>query len=143
MVFLSFQFWKELWRFKTKNPRILLRQQNFKKTKWNRKCTVYLLNTLSEYTYIYMSKNITSYIFLLVFKIVESLQCILKKELRIFIQFLKSFVQFRGSVHTQTATLNVKLTFVDVWVKMSDIRAVAKMSKTNFQNTMCNNSNTK
>ena len=102
-----------------------------------------MLNTLSEYICFYMLKNITSQIFLLVFKIVESLQCILKKELRIFIQFLKSFVQFRGSVHTQTATLNVKLTFVDVWVKMSDIRAVAKMSKTNFQNTMCNNSNTK
>ena len=34
-------------------------------------------NTLSEYTYFYISKNITSYTFLLVFKIVESLQCIL------------------------------------------------------------------
>ena len=28
----------------------------------------------------------------------------------------------RGSVHTQTATLNVKLTFVGVWVKMPDVR---------------------
>ena len=37
-----------------------------------------VLNTLSEYTYVYISKNITSYTFLLVFKIVESLQCILK-----------------------------------------------------------------
>ena len=36
-----------------------------------------VLNTLSEYTYFYISKNITSYTFLLVFKIVESLQCIL------------------------------------------------------------------
>ena len=36
-----------------------------------------LLNTLSEYTYFYISKNITSHTFLLVFKIVESLQCIL------------------------------------------------------------------
>ena len=43
----------------------------------------------------------------------------------------------RGSVHTQTATLNVKLTFVGVWVKMPDVRIVAEMSKTNFQNTMC------
>ena len=49
----------------------------------------------------------------------------------------------RGSVHTQTAVLNVKLTFVGVWVKMPDVRVVAEMSKTNFQNTMCNNSNTK
>ena len=37
-----------------------------------------VLNTLSEYTNFYISKNITSYTFLLVFKIVESLQCILK-----------------------------------------------------------------
>ena len=37
-----------------------------------------VLNTLSEYTYFYISKNITSYTFVLVFKIVESLQCILK-----------------------------------------------------------------
>ena len=36
-----------------------------------------VLNTLSEYTYFYISKNITSYTFLLIFKIVESLQCIL------------------------------------------------------------------
>ena len=36
-----------------------------------------VLNTLSEYAYFYISKNI-SYNFLLVFKIVESLQCILK-----------------------------------------------------------------
>ena len=31
------------------------------------------LNTLSEYTYFYIWKNITSYTFLLVFKIIESL----------------------------------------------------------------------
>ena len=37
-----------------------------------------VLNTLSEYTYFCISKNITSYTFLLVFKIVESLQCIFK-----------------------------------------------------------------
>ena len=36
-----------------------------------------VLNTLSEYTYFYKSKNVTSYTFLLVFKIVESLRCIL------------------------------------------------------------------
>ena len=37
-----------------------------------------VLNTLSEYTYFSLSKNITSYAFLVVFKVVESLQCILK-----------------------------------------------------------------
>ena len=35
-----------------------------------------VMNTLSEYTYFYISKNITSCTFLLVFKIVENLQCI-------------------------------------------------------------------
>ena len=43
----------------------------------------------------------------------------------------------RGSVHTQAATLNAKLTFVGVWVKMPDVRVVAEMSKTKIQNTMC------
>ena len=37
-----------------------------------------VLNTLSEYTYFYISKSITSYTFLYVFKIVQSLQYILK-----------------------------------------------------------------
>ena len=36
-----------------------------------------VLNILSEYTYFYISKNSTSYTFFLLFKIVESLQCIL------------------------------------------------------------------
>ena len=34
-----------------------------------------VLNTHSQYTFFYISKIITSYTFLLVFKIVESLQC--------------------------------------------------------------------
>ena len=38
-----------------------------------------VLNKLSEYMYFYISKIITSYTFLLVFKIVENLQCILSK----------------------------------------------------------------
>ena len=38
--------------------------------------TYNVLSTPLEYTYFYISKEITSYIFLLVFKIVESLQCI-------------------------------------------------------------------
>ena len=41
-------------------------------------CSV--LSTFSEYTDLYiLKKNISSYIFLLVFKIIESLQSILKK----------------------------------------------------------------
>ena len=40
-----------------------------------------VLNTLLQYTYFYISKNITSYTFLLVFKIVVSLHCVSLKEL--------------------------------------------------------------
>ena len=36
-----------------------------------------VLDTISESTYFYISKNITSYTFLFVFEIVESLQCVL------------------------------------------------------------------
>ena len=39
-----------------------------------------VLNKLSKYIYFYISKNIASYTFLLVFKIVESLKCILKRK---------------------------------------------------------------
>ena len=41
-----------------------------------------VLNALSEYRYFYISKNITSYTFLFVFKIVESIQCIIKEHFR-------------------------------------------------------------
>ena len=41
--------------------------------------SVLLLNTLSEYTDFYILKSITLYTFLLVFKILESLQCIFKR----------------------------------------------------------------
>ena len=37
-----------------------------------------VLNTLSECTYFYILKNITSLTFLLAFKIIGSLQCIFK-----------------------------------------------------------------
>ena len=40
-----------------------------------------VLNTLLQYTYFYISKSITSYTFLLVFKIVVSLHCVSLKEL--------------------------------------------------------------
>ena len=44
-------------------------------------------------------------------------------------------IYVRGSVHPQATTLNVKL--------IRYVRAVAEMSKTNFENTMNNNSNKK
>ena len=40
------------------------------------------------YTYFYLSKNVTSYTLLLVFKIVEYLQCILNKQLVLKIWFV-------------------------------------------------------
>ena len=43
-----------------------------------------VLKTLSEYTYFYILKNINSYTFLLVFEIVETLQCILKDTAKLF-----------------------------------------------------------
>ena len=48
-----------------------------------------VLNTLSECTYFYMSKNITSYTFLVVFEIVESIQCIPKSNPKFSIKFAK------------------------------------------------------
>ena len=45
------------------------------------------LNTISEYTYLYISKNI-SYTFLLLFKTVESLQFILKWQIQSKISWL-------------------------------------------------------
>ena len=45
------------------------------------------LNAFSEYTYFYISKNITSYTFLLAFKIAESPQCILKEKWELMQEF--------------------------------------------------------
>ena len=39
-------------------------------------------------------------------------------------------LHLRGDVHTQTATLNVKLTFVGVWVEMPEVTVVSEMIKT-------------
>ena len=44
-----------------------------------------VLNKISEYIYFYKLENITSYTLLLVFKIVESLQRILKNTIKIII----------------------------------------------------------
>ena len=73
-------------------------------------CPVYgVLNTLSEYTYI--SKNIPSYTFLLVFKIVEILQCILKAGLPpsernsfyyTFFFYKNNFIKTRASYLTKS-----------------------------------------
>ena len=49
-----------------------------------------VLKTLSKYTYFYISKDITSYTFWLVFEIFESIQCILK-EILLYSSFVKSF----------------------------------------------------
>ena len=51
-----------------------------------------VLKTLSEYTFFCISKNITPYTLLLVFKIIESPQCILKQQNA----HKKSFTQISG-----------------------------------------------
>ena len=49
-----------------------------------------VLNTLSEYTYCYTSKSTASYTFLIVLKIFESSQCILKNKYT-FTSYQKTF----------------------------------------------------
>ena len=49
-----------------------------------------VLNTLSEYACFYISNNITSHTFLIVLKIVESCQCILKNKYT-FTSYQKTF----------------------------------------------------
>ena len=49
-----------------------------------------VLNKFSEYIYLYISKNITSYTYLIVLKIVESSQCILKNKYT-FTSYQKTF----------------------------------------------------
>ena len=64
-----------------------------------------VFNTLSEYTYFYISKNTTSYTFLLVFKIVEGLKCILKS----FFYQLEPFlfqISFRDGSSSASFILN-------------------------------------
>ena len=45
----------------------------------------------------------------------------------------------RGNLHTQTVTLNVKLTFMVVWVEMPDFRVMTEMSKTmiSYTTSLC------
>ena len=64
------------------------------------------MNTLSEYIYFYISENITSYTFLLVFKIVESLQCILNKT---SINKNQSSYVFRYSKKSQITCCNLRI----------------------------------
>ena len=84
--------WKIPHSFRERN--LVLCRWSSRKKKRGHFCTVYfvrknffkhlcfisiysVLNTLSKYTYFYISENNTSYTSLLVFKIIESLQCIL------------------------------------------------------------------
>ena len=60
------------------------------------------LNKFSEYIYFYISENISSYVFLLVFEIVKILQCIFKYAPNIFL----------NTITKQTDTLNMTLPLV-------------------------------
>ena len=72
-----------------------------------------VLSTLSEYTYFYLSKTITSYTFLLLFKIVKRLQCILKRVLTSLTLFL--FQQFL--IECSAFQLHLKAAFRDAQSK--------------------------
>ena len=39
-------------------------------------------------------------------------------------------LHLRGNVHTETTTLNVKLTFVGMWVEMPEVQVATEVSKT-------------
>ena len=60
-----------------------------------------VLNTLSEYRYFYISKNITSYTFLLVLKIVALLHCILKNKYA-----FKSYQKTLFNIDYQSSSVN-------------------------------------
>ena len=68
------------------------------------------LNTLSEYTYFYISKNIISVTFLLVFKIVESLQFIHKANNSVYIArpYLPIFLTVYNNISMKTVIKIVK-----------------------------------
>ena len=88
-LFYHFNFERSYDVLKSKSPCILLNKNvNFNKNETKSKMEdrthsfremnlmlkqYSVLNTLSEYTYIYISKNITSYTSLLVFKIVQNI----------------------------------------------------------------------
>ena len=68
-----------------------------------------ILNTLSEYTYFYILRNITLYTFLLAFKIVKSLQCIFKYKIRwCFISGISNHLLLRNFPLKILATYAVK-----------------------------------
>lgn len=50
-----------------------------------------VLNALSEFTYFYTPENVTSYPFLLIFKLAKSFQCIL--QLDVFVCFKIDFLK--------------------------------------------------
>ena len=61
------------------------------------------MNTILEYTYFYVSENISSDSFLLIFKIVESLQCILKLT---FIALVLALLCFGRSLAIKDVLIN-------------------------------------
>ena len=73
-----------------------------------------VLSKLSKYTYFYGSKSITSYTFLLAFKIVESLQCILKiNESRYIALFMVD-----GSIKKRFSTDYVNIYLFSIFVSI-------------------------
>ena len=65
------------------------------------------MNKLSEYTYFYILKIITSYIFLLLSKIVESFQCVLNTFKKEFSKPFVDIINLTFSGGTFPETMNV------------------------------------
>ena len=80
-----------------------------------------VLNNLSEYTYSYIDKNITSYYFLLAFKIVKSLQCILKDNFARYNTFylISSLIAllFKSGSRLLWVIVSSKMYLIDLWMK--------------------------
>ena len=75
-----------------------------------------VLSTLSEYTYFYISKNITSYTFLLVLKIDESLHCILKNKYN-FTSYQKTLfhIEYQAISIDQTIYFQIYFIYTIKW----------------------------
>ena len=88
------------------------------------------LNTISEYIYFYISKNITSCTFFLVFKTVESLQCILN---------LKSLISSPKCFQSTNPTrIDLILKSKEDLFSNSTMRDVGISDKNHFISTMLN-----
>ena len=98
-----------------------------------------VLNVLSEYTYFYISKSITPYTFLLVFKIVERLQCILKFKGSflsedIWISVLTFLVMFENDLIRKQRLISIFMTS-KTWKQITVIHILPNVSRSKDNQT--------